>query len=89
MPVLETELMQVNDSNVVIEMVRRGFCVALERKSIVFDLVQSGELKKISDVVVTYPWAYWSVIPEGKGSGSHTVFNVVTGTSRVLFTARN
>lgn len=68
MPVLETELMQVNDSNVVIEMVRRGFCVALERKSIVFDLVQSGELKKISDVVVTYPWAYWSVIPEGKGS---------------------
>lgn len=66
MPVPQTELMRINDSNVVIEMVRRGFCIALERKSIVFDLVQSGELKKISDIVVTYPWAYWSVVPEGK-----------------------
>ncbi|MHA3055185.1 LysR family transcriptional regulator [Acinetobacter sp. ANC 4633] len=62
----EQTLLQVNDSNVVIEMLRRGLGIALERKSVVFDLVQQGVLKKISKTVAAYPWAYWSVIPEGQ-----------------------
>lgn len=62
----EQSLLQVNDSNVVIEMLRRGLGIALERKSLVFDLVQQGILKRISNTVAAYPWAYWSVIPEGQ-----------------------
>ncbi|MEB3767488.1 hypothetical protein FXN70_07020 [Acinetobacter sp. MD2] len=68
MPLPTTELMQINDSNVVIEMLRRGLCIALERKSIVFDLVQKGVLRQVSAITVPYPWAYWSVVPEGKPS---------------------
>ncbi|ARU94339.1 LysR substrate-binding domain-containing protein [Tatumella citrea] len=53
----------INDSNLVLEAVRCGQGIALERRSLVQELIRRGELVQLGDCVVAYPWDYWRVIP--------------------------
>ncbi|KDE33597.1 MULTISPECIES: LysR substrate-binding domain-containing protein [Kosakonia] len=62
---LEKEILpaglRINDSNLVIEAVRRGTGIALERRSLVEDAISRGELVQITPVTAPYPWHYWLV----------------------------
>lgn len=51
----------INDSNLIIQAVRLGQGIALERLSLVHDALQRGELVQLSPVSVDYPWPYWLV----------------------------
>ncbi|ALV91801.1 MULTISPECIES: LysR substrate-binding domain-containing protein [Pantoea] len=51
----------INDSNLIIQAVRLGQGIALERLSLVHDALQRGELVQLSPVSVDYTWPYWLV----------------------------
>ncbi|KUM42518.1 LysR substrate-binding domain-containing protein [Pseudomonas sp. EpS/L25] len=54
----------VNDSNLVLEALRLGQILALERRSLVQTALEEGRLVQLSPVVAPYPYAYWLVWPE-------------------------
>lgn len=51
----------INDSNLVLQAVRLGQGIALERLSLVHDAIQRGELLQLTSISVDYPWPYWLV----------------------------
>ncbi|HHR3253477.1 TPA: LysR substrate-binding domain-containing protein [Klebsiella oxytoca] len=51
----------INDSNLVLEAVRLGKGVALERRSLVQDAIARGELEQLTPFTAPYPWPYWLV----------------------------
>ncbi len=53
----------INDSNLVLEAVRRGQGIALERRSLVQDALLRGELVQVTRFRGEYPWSYWRVTP--------------------------
>lgn len=53
----------INDSNLVLEAVRRGEGIALERRSLVHNAIQRGELVQLSLFTAPYPYPYWLVTP--------------------------
>ena len=52
-----------SDSNLVIEAVRQGQGVTLTRRSLVHDLLRSGELVQLSPITVPFPNPYWLIWP--------------------------
>jgi LysR family transcriptional regulator, glycine cleavage system transcriptional activator len=50
-----------NDSNLILQAVRLGQGIALERRSLVQDALDRGELVQLTQVSVDYPWPYWLV----------------------------
>jgi LysR family glycine cleavage system transcriptional activator len=52
-----------SDSNLVIEAVRQGQGVTLTRRSLVYDLLRSGELVQLSPITVPFPNPYWLIWP--------------------------
>ncbi|KTT37243.1 LysR substrate-binding domain-containing protein [Pseudomonas rhizoryzae] len=54
----------MNDSNLVLEALRLGQALALERRSLVQAALDEGRLVQLSPVVAPYPYAYWLVWPE-------------------------
>lgn len=52
-----------SDSNLVIEALRQGQGVALTRRSLVHDLLRSGELVRLPGPAVPYPNPYWLIWP--------------------------
>lgn len=55
-----------NDSNLVLEAVRLGQGIALERRSLVHDAIVRGELVQLCDIRAPYAYPYWLVWPPGK-----------------------
>ena len=53
----------INDSNLVLEAVRRGQGIALERRTLVQDALLRGELVQLTRFRGDYPWSYWRVTP--------------------------
>jgi LysR family glycine cleavage system transcriptional activator len=51
----------INDSNLVLEAVRRGQGIALERRSLVQDALLRGELVQLTSITAPYPFPYWLV----------------------------
>lgn len=51
----------INDSNLIIDAVRRAEGIALERRSLVHDAIQRGELIQLSPYTVPYPYPHWLV----------------------------
>ena len=49
----------INDSNLVLEAVRLGKGIALERRSLVQDALSRGELVQLTSYTAPYPWPYW------------------------------
>ena len=49
-------------SNLVLEAVRLGAGVALERRSLVAGAIARGELVQLTAVTVPYPWHYWLTV---------------------------
>lgn len=58
----------INDSNLVIEAVRLGQGVALERRSLVDAALRKGELVQLTNISVPYAYPYWLVWPQREGS---------------------
>jgi LysR family glycine cleavage system transcriptional activator len=54
--------LRLNDSNLVLEAVRLGAGVALERRSLVAGAIARGELVQLTAVTVPYPWHYWLTV---------------------------
>ena len=54
----------INDSNVLIEAVKQGYGVALERRSLVQGLLDQGLLVQLSHISSPYPYPYWLVWPQ-------------------------
>lgn len=54
----------INDSNLVLEAVRLGMGLALERRSLVQNLLDSGVLVQLTSLVVPYAYPYWLVWPD-------------------------
>ncbi|PXF31471.1 glycine cleavage system regulatory protein [Pokkaliibacter plantistimulans] len=54
----------INDSNVIMEAVRMGQGVALERLSVVRPFLERGEIVRLTDIVAPYRFPYWLVWPE-------------------------
>ncbi|WP_263262961.1 LysR substrate-binding domain-containing protein [Pseudomonas sp. RIT-PI-S] len=57
-----------NDSNLVLQAVRLGQGIALERRSLVHDAINRGELVQLSQVTAPYPYPYWLVLPNRERS---------------------
>ena len=57
-----------NDSNLILESVRLGQGIALERRSLVQDAIARGELVQLGDVCAPYAYPYWLVWPPREGS---------------------
>ena len=57
-----------NDSNLILEAVRLGQGIALERRSLVQDAIARGELVQLGDVCAPYAYPYWLVWPPREGS---------------------
>ncbi|AZC24753.1 MULTISPECIES: LysR substrate-binding domain-containing protein [Pseudomonas] len=57
-----------NDSNLVLQAVRLGQGIALERRSLVHDAIQRGELVQLGQVTAPYPYPYWQVLPDREHS---------------------
>jgi LysR family glycine cleavage system transcriptional activator len=55
----------INDSNLVLEAVRLGKGIALERRSLVQDALSRGELVQLTPFTAPYPWPYWLVSSQG------------------------
>ena len=55
----------INDSNLVLEAVRLGKGIALERRSLVQDALSRGELVQLTSFTAPYPWPYWLVSSQG------------------------
>ena len=51
----------INDSNIILEAVRLGKGIALERRSLVQDAITRGELVQLTPFTAPYPWPYWLV----------------------------
>lgn len=51
----------INDSNLIIETVRLGKGIALERRSLVQGAITRGELVQLTPFTAPYPWPYWLV----------------------------
>ncbi|MFM2479649.1 LysR substrate-binding domain-containing protein [Celerinatantimonas sp. MCCC 1A17872] len=51
-----------NDSNLVLQAVRLGQGIALERRSLVHDAIERKELVQLSSVTAPYPYPYWLVL---------------------------
>lgn len=58
----------INDSNLVMEAVRLGLGVALERRSLVHGALQRGELVQLTDIRVPYAYPHWLVWPQRESS---------------------
>lgn len=58
----------INDSNLVMEAVRLGQGVALERRSLVDGALRRGELVQLTDITVPYAYPYWLVWPQRESS---------------------
>jgi LysR family glycine cleavage system transcriptional activator len=58
----------INDSNLVLEAVRLGQVVALERRSLVDTALQRGELVQLTSVTAPYAFPYWLVWPQRASS---------------------
>lgn len=56
----------INDSNIIIEAVRLGKGIALERRSLVQDAITRGELVQLTSITAPYPWPYWLVTAQPK-----------------------
>ena len=54
----------INDSNLVLEAVRLGKGIALERRSLVQEALCRGELVQLTPFTAPYPWPYWLVSPQ-------------------------
>lgn len=54
----------INDSNLVLEAVRLGNGIALERRSLVQGAIDRGELVQVTACSAPYPWPYWLVTPQ-------------------------
>ena len=54
----------INDSNLLIEAVKQGYGVALERRSLVQGLLDQGLLVQLSNISTPYPYPYWLVWPQ-------------------------
>lgn len=66
----------INDSNLILEAVRLGQGLALERLSLVADALATGELVQVTPVRVPYFYAYWLVWPareEARTRQSHFI----------------
>lgn len=63
-PALKGGGLWINDSNLVIEAVRRGQGLALERLSLVDAHLKDGTLVLASPIGVAYPYPYWLVWPQ-------------------------
>ena len=57
-----------NDSNLVLQAKRLGQGIALERRSLVHDAIERGELVQWSRITVPYPYPYWLVLPNRERS---------------------
>lgn len=57
-----------NDSNLVLQAVRLGQGIALERRSLVHDAIQRGELVQLTGWAAPYPFPYWLVWPKRESS---------------------
>lgn len=57
-----------NDSNLVLEAVRLGQGIALERRSLVHDAIERGELVQLGDISAPYAYPYWLVWPPRESS---------------------
>ncbi|KTC41008.1 transcriptional regulator [Pseudomonas sp. ABAC61] len=57
-----------NDSNLVLQAVRLGQGIALERRSLVHDAIKRGELVQLSKVTAPYPYPYWLGLPNRERS---------------------
>ncbi len=57
-----------NDSNLVLQAVRLGQGIALERRSLVHDAIQRGELVQLSEIAAPYAYPYWLVLPDRERS---------------------
>ena len=57
-----------NDSNLILEAVRLGQGIALERRSLVQDAIARGELVQLGNISVPYAYPYWLVWPPREGS---------------------
>lgn len=64
----------INDSNLVIDAVRRGKGLALERLSLVHGLLREGALVQASPVRAPYPYPYWLIWPAHASADKRTVF---------------
>ncbi|WP_240441678.1 LysR substrate-binding domain-containing protein, partial [Pseudomonas aeruginosa] len=54
----------INDSNLLLEAVRLGQGIALERRSLVAGALAEGRLVQLGDIRVPYPYPYWLVWPQ-------------------------
>ena len=59
-----------NDSNLVLEAVRLGQGIALERRSLVHDAIVRGELVQLCDISAPYAYPYWLAWPPRESSES-------------------
>ena len=57
-----------NDSNLVLQSVRLGHGIALERRSLVHDAIVRGELVQLSPITAPYAYPYWLVWPPRESS---------------------
>ncbi|WP_191486866.1 LysR substrate-binding domain-containing protein [Pseudomonas sp. FEN] len=57
-----------NDSNLVLEAVRLGQGIALERRSLVHDAIVRGELVQLCEISAPYAYPYWLVWPPRESS---------------------
>ncbi|KAF1051997.1 MAG: Glycine cleavage system transcriptional activator [Stenotrophomonas maltophilia] len=57
-----------NDSNLILEALRRGQGVAVERRSLVADALARGELVQLGETRAPYAHPYWLVWPEREGA---------------------
>lgn len=58
---LPTPALTANDSNIVLRAALLGHGIALERRSLVANLLESGELVQLSPISAPYPYPYWLV----------------------------
>ncbi len=66
----------INDSNIILESVRLGKGIALERRSLVQDAITRGELVQLTSITAPSPWPYWlvtSTLTEAKPEVPHFV----------------
>lgn len=77
--------LRLNDSNLVLEAVRLGAGVALERRSLVAGAIARGELVQLTAVTVPYPALLANRLPAGgEPAGSRPVHRLAGGGDRPL-----
>lgn len=65
-----------SDSNLLVEALRQGQGISLARRSLVHDLIQTGELVMLSEITVPYQNPYWLIWPtRSHGSAKLTSFS--------------